>query len=986
MTFETVSLVVENWWGWVAACLPGAVLLYVAAELFLRRSGRLSPVLRYGILWIVLLKFLVPAPWSLFLPQWSEEETKPAVVAPLGTASLYEPMPFSDPVVPPSGHALLAEPRATAPAPEVWNPPAANVELAVIESEPHWWQAIYTLSALDLLFVVYCLGLLICLSWVLFGLVRLALIVTRAKADEELAALCARLCVRMEMRMPRVRVSRDVAGPLAGGLFSPYLLVPEGLLGRTEEQKRLLLLHELAHLKRRDPLKNWIQVVIGVICWWNPMVARTNHLIRREREHCCDDIVLRAHPSESGEYPKLLLDVAEHEVRCRQHALVSAFAYPQNALAERIRRMLMYEKQKPKRLWFSAVLAILFATSLLFGVSAAEPESEKNRQELAKLMGELRALQMGMVQLQQSQETVTEEELDQLRKNLQAMRETLRARQIDIDEHVGKQAQTLLEAFALQNEEMNKARRDAQINVADREQVMQKARQQYQEALSLLKASSSGVDRKVFRTMPEELQKLHEATKGGIWTKDGSNLATTYTNVTAFYTVEAGDTLSEIAEKHGMELDELKRINNKEDDDIVRVGEKLNITPPGGFGFGMMGGGAGSGGMGNMGMFGGPIVDEDGRAVGYGGMMGGPVGSATGTGMQSGMGMGMGMGGMGMGMGMGAGFPGSGFSANSLDWLASRRGPATGMGMMGGMGMMEKGSFGMAFGDAFDQFRLQFEQSEPVTDFHLEFLDGEKSTAKLDDRLVIVYYWRPNVLACRSQLLVLEKMAERYKDDPILFLALHVAGDPEEVKRLLEKQSFEYLRVPLKYRQYSGQVLADPQHLPFVKILKKRREAYSLHVQDSRALSDGLERIIARECLAGDERYVAAQQMQRLARALRAFKHDAGYYPEPQGGRTLDTATANLSKLPGFEETEATLDAPVNYVDAFPDDPFAEPGMTFRYFSTGDDFVIVSDGPDGKPDYDERTYDGDTLEDLQEFFHDPQKGPKSGGDIIFVGP
>jgi beta-lactamase regulating signal transducer with metallopeptidase domain len=105
--------------------------------------------------------------------------------------------------------------------------------------------------------------------------------------DEVRAALGAAV-------LPPVETSPRVAGPAAGGLFRPRVLLPEGLAETlTGSQLRDVLIHECAHLLRRDPLVGLLQRLAEALFWPHPLVHYLNRRLARAREEVCDNYVLR---------------------------------------------------------------------------------------------------------------------------------------------------------------------------------------------------------------------------------------------------------------------------------------------------------------------------------------------------------------------------------------------------------------------------------------------------------------------------------------------------------------------------------------------------------------------------------------------------------------------------------------------------------------------------------------------------------------------
>jgi len=93
---------------------------------------------------------------------------------------------------------------------------------------------------------------------------------------------------------PAVRVIEDLRSPLVVGWIRPILLVPVGLLGVMDPiALEAILSHELAHIRRRDPLVNALQGVVEVLLFFHPGVWWISRRVRRERELCCDDQAAR---------------------------------------------------------------------------------------------------------------------------------------------------------------------------------------------------------------------------------------------------------------------------------------------------------------------------------------------------------------------------------------------------------------------------------------------------------------------------------------------------------------------------------------------------------------------------------------------------------------------------------------------------------------------------------------------------------------------
>jgi beta-lactamase regulating signal transducer with metallopeptidase domain len=113
---------------------------------------------------------------------------------------------------------------------------------------------------------------------------------------DDWTALVTRLSGVLGVRGPvRLLQSARVHVPLVVGSVRPVLLLPAAALaGLTPQQVEAILAHELAHIRRHDYLVNLFQSAIESVLFYHPAVWWVSHTIRVEREHCCDDLAVRA--------------------------------------------------------------------------------------------------------------------------------------------------------------------------------------------------------------------------------------------------------------------------------------------------------------------------------------------------------------------------------------------------------------------------------------------------------------------------------------------------------------------------------------------------------------------------------------------------------------------------------------------------------------------------------------------------------------------
>src|SRR4029079_17069330 len=71
-----------------------------------------------------------------------------------------------------------------------------------------------------------------------------------------------------------------------------FVLPPAALTGYSPDEIEMILLHELAHVRRWDNLVHLLQRLVDSLLFFHPAVAVLSSWVRREREACCDALVV----------------------------------------------------------------------------------------------------------------------------------------------------------------------------------------------------------------------------------------------------------------------------------------------------------------------------------------------------------------------------------------------------------------------------------------------------------------------------------------------------------------------------------------------------------------------------------------------------------------------------------------------------------------------------------------------------------------------
>lgn len=111
--------------------------------------------------------------------------------------------------------------------------------------------------------------------------------------DGELREVFQLCKYRLNVVNAGIAICERLAAPIVVGILKPVILIPPGLLTSLSfDQWEMILLHELAHIRRRDNLFNLLQRVTETLLFFHPAVWWASRWMRLEREHCCDDVVL----------------------------------------------------------------------------------------------------------------------------------------------------------------------------------------------------------------------------------------------------------------------------------------------------------------------------------------------------------------------------------------------------------------------------------------------------------------------------------------------------------------------------------------------------------------------------------------------------------------------------------------------------------------------------------------------------------------------
>jgi hypothetical protein len=114
---------------------------------------------------------------------------------------------------------------------------------------------------------------------------------------------------RLELdKAPRLVRSEDAKMPFACGLLHPTIVLPAECDTWTLDRRRAVLLHELAHVRRRDLVGHTVGRFACALYWFHPLVWTAAKRLRSESERACDDLALNC-GARASDYAEHLLDI-----------------------------------------------------------------------------------------------------------------------------------------------------------------------------------------------------------------------------------------------------------------------------------------------------------------------------------------------------------------------------------------------------------------------------------------------------------------------------------------------------------------------------------------------------------------------------------------------------------------------------------------------------------------------------------------------------
>ena len=276
----------------IDTALKGSLLIAAAAAAayFLRNR---SAAARHAAWTAAVIGHLVLPALSILMPEWrvslipSPSWMESSVPAAVVSINEVQPPPTSAPIPP-------ASVQKTSP-----SPTQSPTQTPTIAAPPSRWDSLVAkaratnISPIVLLWIIGSMIVLLRLAVGTWKVGRLAKQGDRVD-DGEWLSLTQRLANRLGITRPLTLLRGDkLAVPVTWGVVYPAVLLPPDSAEWPEARRRFVLVHEMAHVKRFDALTQLLTQFAIALFWFDPLIWLAAHRMRVEREHACDDYVIR---------------------------------------------------------------------------------------------------------------------------------------------------------------------------------------------------------------------------------------------------------------------------------------------------------------------------------------------------------------------------------------------------------------------------------------------------------------------------------------------------------------------------------------------------------------------------------------------------------------------------------------------------------------------------------------------------------------------
>ncbi len=258
-----------------------------------------------------------------------------------------------------------------------------NAPAATVTEENGFFARLSGVSLALMLWAAIALGLA---GWLAYGAFMVRRIVRSAHPldTSDWRTPLYEVADRLELEEPpRLLGSNEAKMPFACGFLKPTIVLPADCDTWSADRRRAVLLHELAHVKRRDLVGHTLGRVACAIYWFHPLVWTAAKQLRNESERACDDLALSC-GARASDYAEHLLDIVTSVRRDSTPAVALAMAR-RKEFEGRMLAILDPELRhsRPSRRQSAALIGSLALIAIVVGAAAPAPRAAEAKTRIA---------------------------------------------------------------------------------------------------------------------------------------------------------------------------------------------------------------------------------------------------------------------------------------------------------------------------------------------------------------------------------------------------------------------------------------------------------------------------------------------------------------------------------------------------------------------------------------------------------------------------
>ncbi len=288
------------------------------------------------------------------------------------------PVPRAEPSATPSSSAA---PRAVPGSRDLTSSPDQDRDgVSLIPASFSWG------DAARLLIACWVVGVALLFTRLMFSSLSAWWVVRRATPVNDATILSQARAVQGDLGISGdvdIVQSDRISMPMAWGILRSTVLLPAESASWTHARRRVVLLHEMAHLKRRDCQTLLLARIVTALHWFNPLAWTATRRLQAERERACDDLVLSV-GTRGSEYAQHLLEIAR---AMRAHTAPGwatvAMARP-SELEGRLLAILDPSRNRRRATRVATVVGLVAMALLVFPLAALQPRAMAQQEQQAE--------------------------------------------------------------------------------------------------------------------------------------------------------------------------------------------------------------------------------------------------------------------------------------------------------------------------------------------------------------------------------------------------------------------------------------------------------------------------------------------------------------------------------------------------------------------------------------------------------------------------